>query len=224
MGVHMKLVKMPGKISAIAAAAAAAVTMWSGGTAHAQTATWGEIRPVANGIIVQPLFTPECLALNAGDGFYNDHTRVFQWNCNGHDDQQWETLSAGSAANGHALYQVVNKQSGKCMEFRDSTFSNGNQIDQITCGTGGAKELWEIPYAYNSNYHEMHPYLSIVTGIRMCLDVRGGLPYDGTMVELWTCNGGTNQQFAGAPLYLLFLRPPMVIDVALTARTDRWAW
>ena len=202
----MRLVKTAGKISAIAAAAA--VTMWTGGTAHAETYTWGEIRPVANGIIVQPFYQPECLALNAADGFYNDHTRVFQWACNGHDDQQWETRYAGSTGDGIALYQVVNKQSGKCMEVRDNNVSNGTQIDQITCGTANPfyipQQVWEITFAdSNSGYHKMIPLSALVYGFDMCLDVRGGLPYNGTMVEQWTCNDGTNQQFAGAPLYLL---------------------
>ena len=166
----MKLVKMRGKMSAIAAAAtaAAAVTMWSGGTARAQTGTWGEIRPVANGIIVSFANTPECLALNAADGFYNDHTRVFQRNCNGHDDQQWATRYTGSTPHGDALYQVVNKQSGKCMELRDWSLSNGTQIDQITCGTGDPyqipQQIWEIPYKYNTDYHNLIPLPAIVNG------------------------------------------------------------
>jgi hypothetical protein len=40
-------------------------------------------------------------------------------------------------------------------------------------------------------------------GISKCLDVRGGLPYPGTMVEQWRCNSGANQEWAGAPLDFL---------------------
>jgi len=38
----------------------------------------------------------------------------------------------------------------------------------------------------------------------MCLDVDRGLPYNGTRVQLWSCHGGNNQQFIGAPLDSLF--------------------
>ena len=152
---------------------------------------------------------PECLALNSGDGIYNDHTRVFQWNCNGHDDQQWEMQLEWTGDDGHNIYQVVNKQSGKCMETRDRNLVEGDQIDQVTCLSGnpyayGAlqQQLWEIHYVdpHNSSYKEMVPFLAAYYDHNYCLDVRGASLSDGTMVEQWTCNGGTNQQFAGAPL------------------------
>jgi hypothetical protein len=32
-----------------------------------------------------------------------------------------------------------------------------------------------------------------------CLDVNGRGTTDGTLVQLWTCNGGTNQQWTAGP-------------------------
>jgi hypothetical protein len=36
-----------------------------------------------------------------------------------------------------------------------------------------------------------------VTGVQsgLCLDVTGKVTANGTLVELWACNGGTNQQW-----------------------------
>jgi hypothetical protein len=36
-----------------------------------------------------------------------------------------------------------------------------------------------------------------VTGVQsgLCLDVTGGSSADGALAELWTCNGGSNQQW-----------------------------
>jgi Ricin-type beta-trefoil lectin domain-like len=213
----MKLGKRAGKIAAVAATAIAAATAWSGGTAHAQPGVWGEIRPVANGIIVQTwptYYGPQCLALNGSDGYYNDHTRVIQWTCSGNDDQQWATQYAGSWY-GHSLYQVVNKKSGKCMEVGNppgngTILDNGVQIDQVTCGSPNVppdfnwRQVWYAPPIYpGSEYHSLVPLSAMEYGVSQCLDVDAGRPYPGTKVQQWSCHGATYQEFTGAPLYFL---------------------
>jgi hypothetical protein len=203
----VKLVKATRKIGVLVAAAVAAVTMWSGGSARAATDTWGSIEPVSADSWT--LWAgPECLALNGSDGYYNDHTRVIQWQCTGNDDQQWETQTVGSAGNGRNIYQIVNKNSGKCMEFTPNDITNGVQIDQVTCvnltGVNGiwnaTGQAWVMSFTGSGDARELTPY----TNTGMCLDVDRGLPYNGTRVQLWSCHGGNNQQFIGAPLDSLF--------------------
>ena len=206
LGVHMKFVKKAGKMGAMAAAAVAIVIVLSGAPAYAWTYTWGEIRPYSgNGVPYSP---SQCLALNAADGFYNDHTRVFQWECNGHDDQQWETQGVDTLDGNIALYQVVNKQSGKCMEITGNAYADGAQVDQITCSTAFRSlvpraQLWAISYDSGGDvrFHQLRPAVAIINRWNKCLDIRGGFAINGTMVEEWTCNGGTNQKFFGDPLF-----------------------
>ena len=213
----MKLTKTVGKISVIAVAAVAAVTMWSGGTAHADTYTWGAIEPVSADTYQSWTGSgPECLALNGSDGYYNDHTRVIQWQCSGNDDQQWETRAVGTdgigSGIGRIVYQIVNKKSGKCMEVRDYG-GNGSLIDQVTCANlaslglpyGVAPDsyplqMWEMPIPASTQEQEIVPLESIIRGSEMCLDVDSGLPFNGTKVQQWTCHGGDNQHFVGTPL------------------------
>ena len=211
----MKPMKMAGKVSAMVAAAVAAVTMWGGGTAHASTNTWGAIEPVsADSYNLFLGFGPSCLALNGSDGYYNDHTRVIQWQCTGNDDQQWETRWAGTVyvpgtLNQRQVYQIVNKKSGKCMEVRDGMHvvdgGNGYLIDQITCAPLNdtfdfSNQMWEMALSAGGTTREIMPYSSILLGTGECLDVDSGYPYNGTKVQQWACHDGDNQQFIGAPL------------------------
>ena len=54
-----------------------------------------------------------------------------------------------------------------------------------TCG-GGADQQWR----FNAD--------GTVTGVQsaLCVDVNGAGTANGTKVQLWTCTGGTNQQWA----------------------------
>jgi hypothetical protein len=76
-----------GKAGMAVAAALAATATWGGGVAHADNVV--AIVP-ASSTFDGGLFDPQmCVALNAGDGFFNNNTRVFLWECNGNSDQKW---------------------------------------------------------------------------------------------------------------------------------------
>ena len=194
----MKLAKMAGKIGVTVAAAVAAAIMWGAGVAQADS-PWGQIL-TGNTYYHAATFlgAPKCVALNAGDGFYNNNTRIFQWNCNGHNDQKWSTHLYGYAPSGLPLYQVINYQSLKCMEVRDAVPGNGIQVDQFTCGTGSIdsirSQLWQISPIADGAYTLM-PWSALRQGAQMCLDVWNSDGGDGVPIEQWTCNGGDNQVF-----------------------------
>ena len=191
----MKVAKTVGKIGVVAAAAVAAVTMWNGGIAHADTPFF-ELQPVSGQGAFFPWESPDCVALNAAEGFYNNHTQVFEWTCNGHPDQEWSLHFYANAPDGSALYQIINKQSGKCMEVADDNLFNGTAVDQFTCGAGSidsiATQLWEAP-ALSA---ELVPWSTMRQGWWFCLDVRGGNTDNGTVIEQWSCNGTDAQHFA----------------------------
>lgn len=197
-------VKMAAKIAVAAVAAATAIIMWSGGVAHADS-TWGDMTPFSGRQSTFIFGNPRmCVALNAGDGYFNNNTRVFEWECNGNNDQQWSLHFYGHASDGNALYQVINLMSRKCMEMRNANTANGTQVDQFTCGSGPidaiSTQLWEVAPSNIGIWLELQPYSALRLGANMCLDVAGGDTDNGTKVEQWTCNGGENQAFAGDPL------------------------
>lgn len=189
----MKVGKTVRKIGVAAAAAVAAVTMWSGGSAHADA--FFELQPVSGMPSFWPGQTPDCVALNAAQGLYNNHTQVFEWTCNGHPDQQWALHQYATAPDGNKLYQIINKQSGKCMEVVEDIPFNGTGVDQYTCGSGSldtlATQLWER----HDSTQELLPWSTMRHGWWYCLDIRGGGTGNGTPVEQWSCNGGDNQRF-----------------------------
>jgi hypothetical protein len=101
----VKFSKVAGKIGVTAAASMAAIMMWGGGVAHADT-NWGPVTPVSGSI--GGLFTGiKCLDVNSGDGYLNDNSRVLIWDCmcldlfNGDDDngtkvEQWTCNGGGN--------------------------------------------------------------------------------------------------------------------------------
>jgi hypothetical protein len=193
-GERARIAKEIRKIALVAAALVAGVTMWGGGGVASASDTFVELRPVS-GAPDFPWQANGCVALNAGDGFFNNHTRVFEWGCNGHPDQHWALHFYANAPDGSALYQIINQQSGKCMEVIDDNLNNGTPVDQITCGTGStdalATQLWEsFPLS-----EMLSPWSALRRGWDFCLDIRGGSNSDGTPIEQWSCNGGDNQKF-----------------------------
>ena len=216
----MKFRKAVGRAGSVAAAGLLVAA--SGAIAHAGTGArqvhgaravsgaradsdWGEIRPEFSGHFSGLFTNQKCLALNAGDGFNNNNARVFQWDCNGHNDQQWSTHLYTFAPNsGIPLFQVINLASRKCMELRQVSTTAGTQVDQYTCLGGSiddiSNQLWEInPVPGSTIDYDLVPWTAGRTAQPTCLDVRGGDNSNGVMVEEWTCNGGTNQQFFGSP-------------------------
>lgn len=190
-GERVRVVKEIRKIAVVVTALVAGLTMWAGGGVARAADRFFELQPISG----QGIISSECVALNAADGFFNNHTRVFQWNCNGHPDQQWALHFYANASDGNALYQIINEQSGKCMEVIDDNLNNGTPVDQVTCGTGSADniatQLWEsLPLS-----QELLPWSALRRGWAFCLDIRGGSSSDGTPIEQWSCNGGDNQKF-----------------------------
>lgn len=190
----MKVAKAVLKVGMVAAAAVAGVTMWGGGGVASAADRFFELQP-ASGQPTFPWQSADCVALDQSEGFFSNHTRVFEWGCNGHPDQHWALHFYANAPDGSALYQIMNQQSGKCMEVVDDNLNNGTRVDQFTCGAGSidsiATQLWEsLPLS-----QELLPWSALRQGWFLCLDVRGGDSSNGTPLEQWSCNGGDNQKF-----------------------------
>lgn len=206
----MRLAKLAARVPTIAVAAVAAATMMGGGVARAADTPFDEIRPVFSAFQVWPS-SDECLALDAGGGLNADHTRVWQWNCNGHADQKWSLHLVTASAVAGNLYQIINQQSGKCMEVRAASSSNGVQVDQITCdsrGYSGQRQLWMAVRAGNDEFgfptFALQPFSAFELGWSKCLDVWNFNSGDGAAITQWACNGGANQRF-----YLFGGDPPI---------------
>jgi len=115
--------------------------------------------------------------------------------------QQWTCLSGSTAANQgwffipaatSGYYTVVNLNSNKCLDVTGRSTANGAVIQQYTCN-GGTNQEWYPSVAQNNPAATIYNLINLNSG--KCLDVTGRSTANGAVVQQWTCNGGTNQEW-----------------------------
>jgi hypothetical protein len=77
-----------------------------------------------------------CLDVN-GSASTADGTLVNLWTCNGGANQVWEPQANG---------ELLNPQSGKCLDDPASSTTPGTQLEIWDCN-GGANQQWTLPTA-----------------------------------------------------------------------------
>ena len=105
----------------------------------------------------------------------------------------WPALgSSGNGISSSTWYQVVNSNSGKCVDDTGGSTANGTAVQQWDCGSGNANQEWQFQPT-DSGYYK------VVTrnSTSAAWDVTGGTgaTSDGTPIQLWSYGGGTNQQW-----------------------------
>lgn len=100
--------------------------------------------------------------------------------------------SGGGGIDTARWYQVVNTNSGKCLDAADGGTSNGTALQQWTCHAGNNNQLWQFQPTSGGNYRAVSRNNSA-----LAWDVAGGATAtgDGVAVQLWTYGGGANQQW-----------------------------
>ena len=101
----------------------------------------------------------------------------------------------GSPQQGYA-YEIININSGKCMEVYQSEITNYAPVDQYTCNSSQTQywtaytvgTLYGQPVDYFKNFHSS-----------LCLDVFHSGTTDGTAVDQYSCNGTGAQLFVVYP-------------------------
>jgi glucosylceramidase len=90
-------------------------------------------------------------------------------------------------------YQVINQNSGKCLDDADWGTGNGTVLQQWTCSSPPAtNQQWQFRPTSGGYYQVVNR-----NATNLVWDVNGGpgATADGTQVHLWTYVGGTNQQW-----------------------------
>ena len=126
-----------------------------------------------------------CLDVKGGPGATQDGASLEQWPCTGQANQSWTLNDAGGGQ-----YELVASHSGKCAEVLDGGTGNGALVQQAAC-TREPKQLWRL----RSKPSAPNLFEVINVPSHRCLDVTGGPQgiQDGRLIELWSCNGTTNQ-------------------------------
>ena len=120
-------------------------------------------------------------------------------NVNGQQLIQWECVGTGSMQDGQSfwfwplgnnIYNITVISSGKCLDIRDGSTSNGALLQQWDCN-GNAQQKWELlPIAGQDGWYALRPQNS-----NKCLDVYGAETRNGATVWQWDCHWEGNQQW-----------------------------
>ncbi|MFF2404387.1 RICIN domain-containing protein [Streptomyces goshikiensis] len=97
-----------------------------------------------------------------------------------------------SPASADSATNIVNMNSGKCLEVADWSKANGAAVRQWTCGDFQANQMWyEVKGADGS-------YQIVNQNSGKCLEIADWSQADGAVARQWTCTGGANQKWFSA--------------------------
>jgi glucosylceramidase len=102
------------------------------------------------------------------------------------------STSTGGGISPSTWYQVVNTNSGDCVDDANGSAANGAAVQQWSCGSGNTSQEWQFQPTSGG-------YYQVVTrnAPGVAWDVTGGpsATGNGTPIQLWSATGGTNQQW-----------------------------
>jgi hypothetical protein len=87
-----------------------------------------------------------------------------------------------------SYYNLVARQSGKCLDITGGSDLDGTNAIQWSCN-GGDNQRWRL-VASGGGYSEL-----VARDSGKCLDIEGGSDLDGANAIQWSCNGGDNQRW-----------------------------
>ena len=178
LGVYRWVSRRPGPAAASVPAAASAAT--------ADASAWDQVAAEVSGCVLCGLHKTRTQTVF---GVGNRNARVQTWQCFGSANQEWGIIFAGTYG-GVDYFEFAGKTTGSlCMEVRDSSFSDGAQVDQFPCAPD-ANQLWKLGPGTGNNSFTL---VSMNSG--KCLDVSGNSTANGAKVQQWDCNGTTAQSF-----------------------------
>jgi hypothetical protein len=97
---------------------------------------------------------------------------------------------SGGTINTSSWFNIVNANSGLCVDAANQAAANGTFVQQWACGAQQFNQEWQLQAQGNGHY-------SIATrnAPGEVLDVTDGGTANGNLIQLWTYGGGANQQW-----------------------------
>jgi glucosylceramidase len=103
------------------------------------------------------------------------------------------TSATGGGVDPNAWYQVINTNSGKCLDDQDWNTANGAGLQQWACSAPATNnQLWQFRPTSNGYYQIVNRN---ATSLVWDVDGGPGATGDGATVHLWSYVSGTNQQW-----------------------------
>jgi hypothetical protein len=113
-------------------------------------------------------------------------TPIQQWACNGGKNQEWIFVSVGGGA-----YNIESELTGKCVGIQGGKATSHAQLEEEDCDGGENQKFTLQAIAPGSDVFYIHAVLDDT----MCFDIEAFSTAEGTTVQLFTCQGQTNQQW-----------------------------
>jgi hypothetical protein len=131
-----------------------------------------------------------------------------QYACNGTNAQTFRLVPALPAAASSApstgimpdpgiWYNVVNVNDGSCVDVYNWGTTLGTSLDQWTCGNGQANQQWQFTPTGNGYYKVSSRYLAASWNVTGGTGAMG----NGTPIQLWSYDGGSNEQWQAVFLH-----------------------
>ncbi len=139
----------------------------------AQAGIEPNLRPNVSDVLA--LGAAKCLDVNGATT--TPGTQLQIWACNGGSNQIWTRTPSGQLT-------VYSGSNTRCMAALNNQTTSGTPVVISQC-TGTAGQQWR----FNAN--------GTITGVQsnLCLDINGAASGNGAKTILWTCHGGSNQQW-----------------------------
>lgn len=123
--------------------------------------------------------------------------------CNGGGGQKWQFVAPGTSnappppppSGGFSTtvwYNIINQNSGQCVDATGWGTGNGTALQQYTCGSQQSNQEWQFT-ATSGGYYTV----TNRNAPSLVWDITGGAgaTTPGTPMQLWSYGGGTNQQW-----------------------------
>ncbi|KAI9359544.1 putative beta-xylosidase, secreted [Zopfochytrium polystomum] len=138
---------------------------------------------------IKPRHSGKCLEIK-GQTTTAENAAADQWTCNGGANQQFEVFLVDASL---GTYRLTPRQSNKCLAPLSPSagaVASGTNVVQVSCSDADVNQRWRITDLGTGFATIVH------SASGLCLDVKGYATADGTVLDLWPCNGGQNQQWA----------------------------
>lgn len=143
---------------------------------------------------IRPVHSGKCLDVEGVST--NNGAQIKQWDCLGasQHNQQWMLVPI---THGYGLrYQIVARNSGKCLDVEGASHLDGAKIKQWEClGSSQANQLWQAVWVgKNSNNEDV---FQVKSHVNKCLDIEGASTSNAANLQQYACQGSsaTNQLF-----------------------------
>ncbi|KAJ1544243.1 hypothetical protein HK405_008787 [Cladochytrium tenue] len=133
---------------------------------------------------LEPRHSSKCLDVKGQS--LSENATIDQWTCNSGANQQFEIFLIEAVG----YYRLTARNSDQCLAPLGGAVAAGTDVVQVTCDESDQSQHWsftDLGTGYTTITHRTSS---------LCLDVVGYSTSDGALVDLWTCTGGQNQQWA----------------------------